>query len=79
MDLNNDKKCNKFNTRKLLHNELSEFIEIHKKLIPKRNKKMNTYIIKTSNILNNLEEDLIKPILNKVLNILKENNICNFD
>ena len=79
MDLNSSKKCNKFNTRKLLHNELSEFIEIHKKLIPERNKKMDKYVIRTSNILNNLEQDLVKPILNKALNILKENNICNFD
>ena len=106
MGSNNVKLYNEFNTSLLLNYELSEFYEIHNKLIPKRNKKMNTYEIRISNplfnfttykkstlnknkeekhselqklISNNAEKELVKPILDKALNILKENNIYNID
>ena len=120
MDINDVKHYNKFNISLLSNNELLEFSNIHKKIIPKRTKKMNTKVIKKNysnssflnykfinfNFLNykffnnkyllNINQenktdesqiliskktniDLVRPILNKALSILKENNIYNID
>lgn len=115
MDVNNFKQNNKFNISSLTNNELLAFSNIHRKIIPKRNKKINIKVIKKnssiSNFFNNdflnnkkfngkyllnidkknkyyelknlistnLNINIEKPIIDKVLSILKENNIYNID
>ena len=118
MDIDNVKHYNKFNISLLSNNELLEFSNIHKKMIPKRTKKMSTNVIRKNNssflnykfinfnflnykffnnkylLKKNLENknnetqnlvpkksniDIVKPILDKSLNILKDNNIYNYD
>lgn len=68
---------------KLEQSELTQFTSIHKKLIPKRRKKMETYHIyeKTSRFADKNKENynLINPILNKAEGILNKNNVSNFD
>lgn len=118
MDIDNVKHYNKFNISLLSNNELLEFSNIHKKMIPKRTKKMSTNVIRKNNssflnykfinfnflkykffnnkfllkinkenkndetlnlISKKLNIDLVKPILDKSLNILKDNQILNYD
>lgn len=64
---------NKIHSDYLDSETLDNFKEIHHKLIPKRNKWFNIKSINSRNIRDN-NTDIIQPILNKALCILREQN-----
>lgn len=62
------------NISTLSYNEITNFQEIHDKLIPKRKKAFQTKYVKS-----NKGYKISQPIFNKALNVLKENKITNID
>ena len=65
------------NTSTLSQTEFSELEDIHKKLIPKRKKQFQTYSI--VNFKKTKTRDAASLIVNKSVDILKQNGISNFN
>ena len=65
------------NTSTLSQTEISELEDIHKKLIPKRKKQFQTYSI--VNFKKTKTRDAASFIVNKSVDILKQNGISNFE
>lgn len=62
---------------KLSKQEIDQFIEIHTKIIPKRKKHFEKKGIFNKSSIQ--QKELVKPILDKSLDILYQNNIKNID
>ena len=62
---------------KLSEDELEQFNNIHKKIIPFRKKNFERGSVYNKSILE--QKELVKPILNRALKILSENDIIDID
>lgn len=64
-------------SQRMTDTEVDTFTEIHKKYIPKRKKRFATYDIHSNGKQKDIE--YTKPIIDRAIACLKDNNITNFD
>lgn len=64
-------------TKKMTDTEVDTFTEIHKKYIPKRKKRFETYDIHSNGKQKHIE--LTQPIIDRAIGCLRDNGVTNFD